>query len=403
MGGTSLRILYIHPAAAYGGASKSLIELFSCLRSSGIDGAVLTPLGTASEAFERAGMAVHPVRGISQFDNTRYGYYRKLRWMILLRELFFLSFSLRGLWRLRRDRFDLIHVNEITLLPLGVVAKWLLRVPLVVHVRSLQRKPGSDTRTGWINGLLRRHADAVVAIDHTVAATLEADVPVRIVHNGLKVDETAPGSRLRCDLDPVRVGFLGGLIPLKGVFELIDAMRLLKKRCVNVQCVIAGENARQLSGFKAWILGKLGFARDVRSELDVLIRRNGLEDQVKLLGFVSDVRELYPQLDILCFPSHLDAAGRPVFEAAFYSVPSVVAVTNPLPDALLHEVTGLAVPTPDPMLIADALQRLAEEPDFRRKLGRQAKIWAEETFGIEVNAMLMLDLYRHVLSLHVSR
>ncbi len=400
---TSLRVLYLHPAASFGGASKSLVELFSCLQGRGVEGVVLSPVGTASEAFVRAGMALRPVRGLSQFDNTRYGFYRKLRWIILLRELFLLPSSLSGLWRLRGESYDLIHINEITLLPVGVVAKWLLRVPLVVHVRSLQRKPGSGWRTGWINGLLRRYADLVVAIDHTVAASLEADLPVRVIHNGLTVNQKLSFSSAKSDQDLVRVGFLGVLIPLKGVFELIQAMRLLKQRGVQVECVIAGENARHLSGIKAWILGKLGFARDVRAELEALIRREGLESHVKLLGFVQDVRELYPQLDILCFPSHLDAAGRPVFEAAFYSVPSVVAVSNPMPDALLHEVTGLAVPTPDPKLIADALQRLVKEPEFRRQLGRQAKVWAEETFAIDANAARMLDLYRHVLSSTASR
>ena len=403
MNDRALRVLYLHPASAFGGASKSLIELFGHLRSAAVEAVIVTPPGKASELFARAGMSVRPVRGLSQFDNTRYGYYRRLRWLILIREILLLPSSLRALWQARREPVDLIHINEITLLPLGVLAKRLLRAPLVVHVRSVQRREVSTWRSRWINGLLRLHADAVVAIDHTVAATLASDLPVCVVHNGLKVDHQVAISRLKGDHEPVRVGFLGVLIPLKGIFELVEAMRLLKQRGVSVECVIAGENARQLSGVKAWILGKFGFARDVRAELEVLIQRQGLESHVKLLGFVSDVRELYPQLDILCFPSHLDAAGRPVFEAAFYSVPSVVAVIDPMPDALLHEVTGLAVPTPDPVLIADALQRLAEDPEFRRELGRQAKIWAEQTFSIEANAARMLELYRDIQSTQASR
>jgi hypothetical protein len=86
--GESLHVLYIHPAAAYGGASKSLIELFEQLHSAGINGTVLTPHGSASVAFDKAGLQVKAVKGLSQFDNTRYGYYRRQRWIILLRELF---------------------------------------------------------------------------------------------------------------------------------------------------------------------------------------------------------------------------------------------------------------------------------------------------------------------------
>lgn len=392
-----MKVLYLQPAGAFGGASKSLIELFSLLRESGVVGTVMTPGGSAANAFVAAGLSLETVKGLSQFDNTRYGYYRRARWLILLRELFLLPFSLRALWRLRRETFDLIHLNEVTLLPLGILAKRLLRVPLVVHVRSLQCKPEVSCRSRWVNALLRRYADAVVPIDHTVAATLAQDLPLTIIHNGMKISDL-PERASVSEGDVITVGFLGVLIPLKGIFELLEAMRILKARGVRVRCLVVGENARQLSGIKAWLLGKLGFARDVRTELETFIRQEGLETHVQLLGFVTDVREIYPHLDILCFPSHLDATGRPVFEAAFYSIPSVVAVQNPMADAILDGVTGLAVPRPDPVLIADALQRLAEDSALRRQLGRQAKVWAEQTFAIEANAARMLELYRQLLS-----
>lgn len=388
-----MRVLYLHPAAAFGGASKSLIELFARLHSDGVDGAVVTPAGPVCESFALAGMQVFPVKGLSQFDNTRYGYYRRLRWLIMLRELFLLPFSLRALWSLRHQHFDLLHVNEVTLLPLGILAKRLFGIPMVVHVRSLQRKPGDGWRTRIISACLRRYADAIIAIDHTVAGTLATDLPVSIVHNGLMVDADRTDRSLTDYSAPVRVGFLGVLIPLKGIYELVEAIGILKARGVQIECLVAGENARKLSGLKAWLLRHLGFARDVRAELEAIVEQKGLQEHVHLLGFVGDVRQLYPKLDILCFPSHLDAAGRPVFEAAFYSIPSVVAVVNPVPDAILHEVTGLAIERSDPLLIADALQRLVENPELRCQMGRQARLWAEENFSIEANARIVLELY----------
>lgn len=397
-GSQRVRVLYLHPAAAFGGASKSLIELFGLLRAAGVEGTVLAPSGPACTAFAEAGLDVRTVRGLSQFDNTRYSYYRRLRWLIVLRELFLLPFSLRALLRLRHERFDLLHVNEITLLPLGILAKRLLGIPMLVHVRSLQRKPGSSWRTRLVNGWMRRYADAVVAIDHTVAGTLECGLPLSIVHNGLNIDVSTPATKTRGADEPVRVGFLGVLIPLKGIYELVEAVRILRERGVRIECLIAGENARELAGLKAWMLRQLGFARDVRGELEALVERYGLQQQVRMLGFVGDVRTLYPQLDILCFPSHLDAAGRPVFEAAFYSIPSVVAVTDPVPDAVVHGVTGLAVLRSEPLLIADALQRLAEDVDLRLTLGRQARVWADENFSIESNAAIMLGIYQRLLS-----
>lgn len=393
-----MKVLYLHPAGAFGGASKSLIELFGLLREAGVSGTVLTPGGSAASAFSEAGMSVRTARGLSQFDNTRYGYYRRLRWLIVLREIFFLPFSLLAVWKLRRERFDLLHVNEITLLPLGIVAKRLLRLPMVVHVRSLQRAPGTGWRTRLINRWLRKHVDVVVAIDRTVASTLEGNRPLVVIHNGLRVNATSGQNSLSHKADgPVRVGFLGVLIALKGIYELVEAMRILKERGVSVECVVAGENARELSGIRAWALRTLGFARNVRAELEALIEEYGLQQHVQLLGFVGDVHALYPRLDILCFPSHLNAAGRPVFEAAFYGVPSVVAVADPMPDAVVDGVTGIAIPKSDPALIADALQRLAEDAGYRQRLGDQARVWAIENFSIDENAQRMYRIYLGLL------
>ncbi len=392
-------VLYLHPAGAYGGASKSLIELYQILSRYGVRSTVLTPSGSAAAAFAEAGMSVIEILGLSQFDNTRYGHYRGLRWLILLRELALLPVSLLAIWRLRGRQFNVLHVNEVTLLPLALFAKLLLGLPMVVHVRSLQCAPGSNRRTRLVGRWLGRYADAVVPIDHTVARTLDRNLALNIVHNGLRVAVSSHSTNApRPAGQPMRVGFMGVLIALKGVYELIEAMRILKERDVNIECVIAGENARELHGVRAWALRKLGFARDVRTELEQLIQRHGLEQQVRLVGFVKDVHAVYQTLDVLCFASHLNAAGRPVFEAAFFEVPSVVAVDDPLPDAVVHGQTGLAIPRPDPGLIADALQSLVQDEAFRMTLGRGARAWALEQFAIENSAAAVLRIYQQLSS-----
>lgn len=400
-----MRILYIHPSGAYGGSSKSLIELFRCLRIKGVEATVLAPPGTASVAFADAGMDVRLVKGLSQFDNTRYGYYRGLRWLVLLRELFFLPFSLVAVWRLRRPQFDLMHVNEVTLLPLAILIKRWLDLPMVVHVRSLQRHAKSSRRVRWVNRCLECHADAVVPIDQTVARTLRNSLALSIVHNGinLRSEQAAPSSLKRGAGQRVRVGFFGVLTALKGIYELLDAMRILKGRGVDIELVVAGENSRNLTGVKARVLQLLGFYRDVRSDLESAVKRYGLGDRVKFVGFRKDVRFLYPCIDVLCFPSHLDAPGRPVFEAALFGVPSVVAVADPQPDAVVHHVTGLAISRPDPVLIADALQLLAENKKLRCQLGRNARRWAREMFKIERSAASMMQIYRRLSSAKANR
>jgi len=388
-----MNLLYLHPSAAFGGSSKSLIEVFLALR--GVSGTVVVPAGSASKAFEKAGLNVVVAGGLSQFDNTRYGFYRGLRWLILLREIFFLPSSIAAICRLRRGDFDLLHINEITLLPIGLFAKWHLGIPLVVHVRSLQRATKRGLRTRLTHFLLNRHASAIIAIDHTVANSLGQDLPVTIIHNSLNWSaiDVSQKNHMR-----FRAGFLGVLIPLKGIFELVEAVRILvKERGYDLECLIAGENARKITGLQAWLFRAIGFARDVRGELGTFIKRHGLQNHIRMLGFIGDVQSLYPQLDILCFPSHLNAAGRPVFEAAFFGVPSIVAIKNPLPDAVIHRVTGLAIPSSDPLCIADALEELISNPELGKAMGENAKKWARDHFDIEENAIRLTEVYRSLM------
>ena len=73
-----MKILYIQHASVLGGSSKSLLELIENLPSDvKID--VLCPKGKYSDLLIEKGIKVFNILGIPQFDNTRYGYYRKFR------------------------------------------------------------------------------------------------------------------------------------------------------------------------------------------------------------------------------------------------------------------------------------------------------------------------------------
>lgn len=390
-----MEILFVHPAGAFGGASKSLIELYKALSSRSVNGAVICPVGNAGLEFSEAGLEVCQVKGLSQWDNTRYGYYRGYRWLILLRELLLLP----GTWlTLRRvlaaKQFDIIHLNEATLLPWARIIRRYSGAPIVVHVRSLQRGNAGDWRTRWFNRALVRDTNKIIAIDETVRRTLPLNAPVAVIHNGFSV--TASDNKGAQDV--LRVGIVGVLLKLKGVYEFVEAARiLLKERKLKIQFFIVGENARNLSGWKSKILKKLDFAHDVRGDLDAYIQAHDLQDQVHLTGFVKDVNEVYAKLDLLCFPSHLDAAGRPVFEAAFHGVPSVVAVRNPPLDTIVNGETGICIDQPDSVQLADAIERLYSDRVELSRLGRNARCLAESNFDIQRNAEKLLDAYAELL------
>ncbi len=394
-----MNVLYIHPAGAFGGASKSLIELFLAFKQQQVNGYVITPKGSVTKALSQAGMQVIETIGLSQFDNTRFGYYRKWRWLILLREIWFLPFSIAALIRAKHlpVEFDLIHVNEITLLPVAVIAKSIFHKPIIMHVRSLQRD-NNGLLTKMFYKTLSKTVDTVICIDETVKATMPRDVDIVVIHNGINIDNIDLNNSKAAQPE-IKVGLVGVLLRLKGVYEFVEAAKIVASESkVKTKFILVGENARRPSRVVAWFYKRLRFSEDIYSNIVEFIDQNNLSDQIELRGQVADITTFYPELDILCFPSHLNACGRPVFEAAFFEIPSIVAVSNPKSDTIIPGVTGITIEKPDARLLADAVILLTEDMVLRKKLGLQAKAFVNQHFDIKKNALIFLDQYARLVA-----
>jgi len=396
-----MKILFIHGSGVFGGASKSLIELYKQLQlNDAVQGTVLGPRGGCEYQFREAGFNFYGAVGLTQFDNTRFGYYRGLRWLIIIRELLFVVPSLVALFRIKRKNknFDIIHANEITVLPLAIVAKLFFKAPLVVHVRSVQQDDMSLLRTRVIYYLLKKYAQQVVAIDDTVLASLPNDLSVDVIRNGLFF-ENPDELNIQKDHNLIpRIGIVGSLLRLKGIYEFMEAARyLIVEKGVQAKFVVVGENVRNKKGLRAWLYKKLGFSEDVMTDIKSFVKENKLEPYVEFNGFVADVKTIYSNLDVLCFPSHLNAVGRPVFEAALFGIPSIAAVNDPKPDTIIDQVTGICIDTSDPIALADAIEFLIKNPDERKLLGKNAYHLAIKNFDIKRNGMKLLGLYQTIL------
>lgn len=394
-----MKVLFIHVTGAFGGSSRSLTEAVRAFPEH-VEAHFLTPRGTVEGFFAKLG-DVMAVRGLSQFDNTQYSHYRGFRWLVSLREIASLPGTFAAVREARRrwPDIDLIHLNEFT----GLLPMWLAKraygVPVVVHVRSLARLDARAWRTRFVNAVLRRHADAVVAIDETVRKSLPADLPVEVIHNAFTPKPSgdpdpafaAAVSRLRPGV--LRVGFVGNLLKVKGIQDLVEAAQIVRSRGYDVEYVIVGDDARPSTSLKAKLLHALGLNQNIKAQVQARIDELGLGREFHMIGFMSDIAQAYRHMDVLCFPSHFNAPGRPVFEAAFSGVPSIVAVTDPTPDTLVHGTTGYAVPPQDPARLADAILACAADREKTSEMGRNARELAERNYTVERNAARLYAVF----------
>ena len=403
-----IRVLYVHPYGSFGGSSRSLLEMIQGFPPDIVEPYVICPRGIVLDAFRKAGIQTFPTVGISIFNHSRIGYYKGLRWFILLRELAFVAPTLLVMQRvMRRNRFDLVHINDDHSLLAGIIAH-AHGLPVVWHVRALLNTDNGKLRRRLVTGILNI-ANSVIAIDNNVAQTLSGVQNVVIIHNGTKVVEDNYQSanlqahaqqKLGIPNDTIVFGMVGLLLSNKGIYDFLEAARICIERGVRATFVYVGSNPRKPEFYQS-LIGRLsrffGFAENHERCLAEKIRQYGLMGRVLQLGFYPDVSEVYRAIDVLCFPSHLEGVGRPVFEAGFWGKPSIVALDTSYDDVVVDGVTGICIPQRAPVRLAEAMQRLAEEPDLRSHMGEAARKHCLEHFDRSKTAVKVLEIYRRVM------
>lgn len=395
---SELRVLYVHHAGPFGGASRSLFELIRSFPPGTVRPFVLTRRGQFRDILEQAGIGTISCLGVSQFDNTRYSYYRGTRWIVLLREFYYLFSTMSGLLRARRKwgRVDIVHVNDLTLIPVIWFSSRIFSCPLVVHVRSVQR-PMTDVRGKILKDLLLTCANRFIAIDETVSRSLDERMNAVVVHNGLVVSAT-PGVSVDVKDDVFTVGMVGGFARAKGCLEFVEAARICRDSGVKVRFVFVGQSMRRRSLIRDSVLRWLGLSQEIEQELQFAITSASLQDTVEFWPFTLDLGSVYRRFDALCFPSHFDAPGRPIFEAALYGVPSIAAISRPTPDTIIDGVTGIVIPPQRADRLADAILSLARDLEKTAAMGARARELALENFDIKKNARRVLSLYKDLVA-----
>lgn len=400
-----MNILYIDGVGPFGGASRSLFEMLKAGDRSRFRRMFLVQQGTANDYYRQVGDDLIAVRGISRLDNTQFGYYRRARWLILLREIFYIPFTIGALLRAKRRwrKIDVVHANEVLEIVPAIAASLFFRAPLVVHVRSPQRRDWRSFRSRLLHGALRRFATKVIAIDEGVRATLPPDLDVSVIHNSFVPEAAAiPDERLRATLDrlgrteALTVGFVGNLHASKGVDCILDAAEILMRTGRPCTFLMVGGHTARGSGLVWRLLNMFGLAQNQGDALIERLATSPAREHVHLLGATSDIDALYSAVDVVVFPSHFDAPGRPVFEAAFYGVPSVVAVRDPYPDTLVDGVTGLAIAAPDGAMLAEALARLDRDRGHLAKMGDGARVLAKANFSPFINTAKIEAIYESI-------
>ena len=401
-----LNVVYINTTGSRSGALVSLVELARNLQAD-VRPILLTPSGSAARFAKNSINEVYEVPWLSQFDHTRHGRYRGTRWFIALREILLLPLTIFCVVSFSRKvaDVDLIHLNEITGIIPAICLKLCLHVPLIVHVRANMGSQKKGLRSKLLWHLASRYVRTVICIDETVKSTIPSGIEAHVVHNTLDVSSLEKTSNpqsanvyRRASADTVNIGIVGTIIRVKGVFEFVEAAFQVCGLRKDVKFFVVGAGVRKLGPIRSRFYSALRLTEDAEAAIRSRIAGSEFSDRILMTGHVDDISSIYKGLDILCFPSHYDAPGRPIFEAAYFGKPSIVAIDNPLPDTLIDNVTGVAIRAKDVVSLKDAILRLVDDKDLRSRMGAAAKQLALSGFEPRANSTRVLALYKKAVS-----
>ncbi|HEY9080987.1 glycosyltransferase family 4 protein [Magnetovibrio sp.] len=162
----------------------------------------------------------------------------------------------------------------------------------------------------------------------------------------------------------------------KGIGELVEAARHLKARGIKLRIVLVGnpDPANPASipepQLKAWVD----------------------EGLIEWWGRRNDVAEILKQSHIAVLPSYREGMPRSLLEAAAIGRPLVAFDAVGCRDLVRDGKNGFLVPFQDSEALADALHKLTDDADLRRRLGHQARLDIERTYSADAIRSRICDI-----------
>lgn len=177
---------------------------------------------------------------------------------------------------------------------------------------------------------------------------------------------------------PFRIAYIGRMLKDKGLFELIEAARILKGRSLQFKLLLAG--APDPSN-----------PESINTAQIMKWQEEGLCEYV---GHLSDIETFLRTVHAVTLPSYREGLGMSLLEAAATGLPCIATDVPGCRSAVVNEKTGLLVPAKNAKALADAIYRLAKDPSLCAIFGRAAKKMVSEKFSQEIVVSKMINIYR---------
>lgn len=373
-------MLIVTESLGIGGTESHLIRTLPKLAERGWKVATfcLTERGERAEQVEAAGVEVYSSLRIAKRKGSFLRYPAHVA--VATNKLF---------WLMKRWQPQIAHFY----LPGPYLIGAHVAIAAGTPIKIMSRRSLSGYQQNWptvarLERSLHERMDAVIGNSRAVVRELlDEGIPkskVRLIYNGIPFAALQSREQARQSLG-LDSGMLVGavvanLIHYKGHRELV---RSLSHVAANLST--------------PWRILVAGRDHGIRAELEALADARGIKEQIQFLGEHANVPQLLAAADFGLLTSREEGFSNVILEGMAAGLPMIVTDVGGNPEAVLDGETGCVVPPYRPKAIADAILRLARNPELRRHLGEEARHRAEDKFSIERCVEAHADLYQDLV------
>jgi glycosyltransferase involved in cell wall biosynthesis len=289
---------------------------------------------------------------------------------------------------LKRGNYDILHTYTNNALSNGLIATRGMQIKIVAY-RGIVAAIGFLDPISWMRYLNPR-IDRIICVCDAIRdyflsmkpkfLRMPPERPVT-VHKGHKLEwytaEPADLGETGIPDGAFVVACITNNRPRKGLQYLVEAMGLLPQD-IPAHLLLVGH-----------MRGKI---------LDKAINDSPLKERIHRPGFRKDAPAITAACDVFCLPSvKREGLPRSVIEAMAYRVPPIVTNSGGSPELVEDGESGLIVPIRDAQAIADAIEKLYRDPQYRKKLGEGARERIASNFRNEDTVTKIIAVYRDLV------
>jgi glycosyltransferase involved in cell wall biosynthesis len=205
-------------------------------------------------------------------------------------------------------------------------------------------------------------ADAIIAINKSSFEAISRHTDKRKIHViPLGVDTAEfPYST---PTDHFKIVSFGPLQKRRGLHNLISAVSIVAKRYPQVELSITGDGP-------------------ARNSLQFLVRRLGLSEKVRFLGYISrdHLIRVLAECRLYCHPSLHETFGISLLEAMSTGRPVIATDAIGPREIVVDKYNGFLVPMGDAEALATAIIRIFEDPSLSIQMGTNSRKLCEKIY-----------------------